>query len=67
MTGHNESIFSKGLYKETVETKQKRLNSIRKAYQEKGKSISKKISKSVKEAFECEEKRSRFSELSTNR
>lgn len=67
LTGHNESIFSKGLYKETVETKQKRLNSIRKAYQEKGKSISKKISKSVKEAFECEEKRARFSELSTNR
>ena len=67
LTGHNESIFSKGLYKETVETKQKRLNSIRKAYQEKGKSISKKISKSVKEAFECEEKRARFSELSANR
>lgn len=67
LTGHNESIFSLGLYKETEETKEKRLKGIRKSYKEKGKSISKKISSSVKEAFDCDEKRNKLSEASKER
>lgn len=64
LTGHNESIFSLGLYKETEETKEKRLNGIRKSYKKRGKDINKKISTSVREAFDCEEKRNKLSRLS---
>lgn len=67
LTGHNESIFGTGEYKETKETKEKRIKNIRKAYEEKGKVISEKISSSVKEAFNNEEKKKVFSELSKDR
>ena len=67
LTGHNESIFSTGEYKETEETKQKRINSIRKTYNKKGVEISSKISKAVKKVFDCEEKKKLFSKLSSER
>lgn len=67
LTGHNESVFSLGLYKETEETKEKRLKGIRKSYKERRSAISKKISSSVKEAFVCDEKRIKLSEMSKER
>ena len=67
LTGHNESIFSLGLYKESDKTKEKRIKQIRKSYEERGEDISNKISSSVKEAFDCDEKRSKFSKLSKER
>lgn len=67
LNGHNESIFSLGTYKESEETKAKRLKSIKKAYKEKGDNISRKISAGVKEAFDCDEKKRKFSELTKER
>lgn len=67
LTGHNESIFGTGKYKESEETKQKRIRNIRRAYKEKGKQINKQISDSLKKTFDCEEKRAHFSNLSKER
>jgi len=67
LTGHNESVFSLGLYQETEETKEKRLKGIRKSYRERGNDINKKISSSVKKAFDCEEKRNNLSNRSKDR
>ena len=67
LTGHNESIFSTGVYKESQETKEKRIKSIRKTYKEKGKKISKQISESLKETFDDKDKKELFSKLSKER
>lgn len=67
LTGHNESIFGSGKYKESEETKNKRIKSIRRTYKEKGKIIANQISESLKETFDCEEKRKHFSNLSKDR
>lgn len=66
INGHNESVFKKGVYKETDETKQKRILSIKKTYEAKGKQIKNKISKSLIETFSDEDQKKRMSEQALN-
>ena len=51
LTGHNEVGFKTGNYKETEATKEKRIKSIKKAYEENKEEIVNKISNSLKETF----------------
>lgn len=66
INGHNDSVFKNGKYKETEETKQKRILSIKKTYEIKGKYIKDKISKSLIETFSDEDQKKRMSEQAFN-
>lgn len=62
--GHNDSVFKKKEYKETEETKNKRIESIRNSYREKGKEIKEKISKKLVETYSDEKIKDRISKKS---
>lgn len=67
ITGHNEAGFKTGKYVETTETKEKRINSIKKVYNEKKEEIVNKISNSLKQTFSEPEQKERMSRTQKER